>query len=129
MQKRYFKIALILFYTLLLMGCDDPIDSAYQWVDSLFLSYVEPIVCWLYTFFIKSMQAIVNFNISLVLGLLSVLPEYEVNLPDLSEYEFFRYAAYFLPLSEAATMMKYLIMFYVSFWVGRVVLRWLKIMR
>ncbi|MBI5057090.1 MAG: hypothetical protein HZB61_10800 [Nitrospirae bacterium] len=125
------KVFLYVPFVFLLQSCSltDTIDDVWLWFASLIETYLQPIICWFYTIFMGFIQMLVDFFLAMALGLVSVLPVYTVNIPSLSQYEFFQYAAYFLPIVEIATLMGYLISFYLTFWFGRIVLRWLKVIR
>ena len=111
-----------------LSGCD-AIADVWAWLKSLLDAFWDDIICYIFGICMDVWNAIVGFFCDLVMPLISVLPEYAPPSLDLSGIPFLQYAAYFLPISESAAIMKYLIGFYMSFLVGRTVLKWLKVLR
>ena len=129
MKKQYLKLFVVLVLCLLfLTGCDEA-SVIVDWLNGLFSGYIATIGCWLLQMVVALSNAsgyLVNIIVS---PLIALLPEVTLPTISLSDSEFLQYAAYFLPISEAATLFKALILFYSSFFVGKLVLRWLKVIK
>lgn len=127
-MKNKIRLIIFLMVPLLITACD-PQQDVVTWVNDFINSYLADLVCWLYQIFVSLLQLVIDGLCAIVLPLVMLLPEYTINLPSLSSYEFMQIASYFVPITEAATMIKYLIEFYITFWFGRIILRWLKIIK
>lgn len=126
--KIYLRTFLLLTLVLFATGCD-PVQDLVDFVDSLFSGFFPSIWCWMMYVISAIFNSVGSFMTLLVLPLFSILPEYTLPAIDLGSVPFLGYAAYFLPISEGATLVKYLLTFYTIWFVGRVILRWLKVLR
>ncbi|MCE5194378.1 MAG: hypothetical protein LLF28_02815 [Nitrospiraceae bacterium] len=124
-MKKIIVLCLCLF---LLPGCFS-VSDAFQWISDFFSAYLSDFVCLIITAFFDFLNQLAGQLNSFLSGLLNLLPQYQPPSFHISDFMFIQYAAYFLPISEGATLIKYFIAFYSSFWVGRVILRWLKILK
>jgi hypothetical protein len=122
------KYALLLTALLFLPGCDAIADS-FQWLSDLLTTYWSTFVCWFYGIGHDVLQVVIDSFSQIVLTLSEYLPQYEMPSVSITDIEFVQYAAYFLPISETATLAKYLIAFYLNYSVVRIVLRWLKFIK
>jgi len=113
-----------------LSGCDfGSVTDVWNWIVSFLSQVFGDLLCWLLKFFYGGLQFFVDGFSNLVVTLLSVLPEYTPPMYTLSDIQFVRYAAYFLPIVEIAWLIKYFLVFYTGFFVIRIFLRWLKVVR
>ena len=136
-NKKFYLLCLLLTF-LFISGCSlsditDSFADLASWVVSVFndvfTDYIPDIACWLLSLLAAAVNAAGSFMTLLVSPMLSVLPEYTLPTVDLGDVPFLSYASYFIPISEGAILVKYLLTFYVSWFVGRVILRWLKVLR
>lgn len=127
---RRFRYIVFLF-PLFLSGCSLT-DAVLDWL-SYVLSFLyegyASLTCMLKSYILEILLFFLQGLLSLITPIIELLPEYQFPIVDFSEIPFLGYAAYFLPISEISTLMIYFLQFMVGFWVVRVILRWLKILR
>lgn len=124
----YLRLSLLLLSSLFLSGCDD-IEVVFAWLTDLIGGYFNEFGCWLFGFVILIFQFAMDVLFNSITPLVDLLPEYAPSPLVLSDIPFMGYAAYFLPISEGATLVGYLLTFYSGYWVIKVILRWLKVVR
>jgi hypothetical protein len=121
------KILLLVFSLFFLSGCTDPITDVFNFISDFYTAYLANIVCWIMQTFIDFIQLVVDDILIVLGGMFSILPT--VTLPTINpnDLDWLRYAAYFLPISEAATLLKYFFYFFITFSGVRFLGRWLKV--
>jgi hypothetical protein len=122
------KIVIICLALVFLPACD-VVSDVVDWIESLYDDYFSNIICWLMSAFAGVFSSTVEFVVPILTALVLLLPDVEFPDVDISDIPFLPYAAYFLPISEAAILIKYLVGFYTTFFIGRIILRWLKVLR
>lgn len=127
MNKKILLFCLLIL-VLFVSGCD-AVQDLVDFVDSLFGDFLPTLWCWILYLISGVVNAMSYIFSNVATPALSLLPEYTLPTIDLNSVPFLGYAAYFIPISEGATLVKYLLTFYVTFFVGRIVLRWLKVLR
>lgn len=125
---RKFKYFTMLSLLLMLSGCD-PIDDFISGINTLLSDYLPDVLCWVFTFLGSFVNGVGMIISTIVTPMLDILPTYDMPSVDVSGIPFLAYASYFIPISEGATLIKYLLEFYTSFFVVRIILRWLKVLR
>jgi hypothetical protein len=127
--NRFFLLPVIL----LLQGCDIlsglSVSDVWTGISDFFTAYLSPFTCWLYNAFIVFIQLNLDAWSGLLAPIISLLPDVTIPTVNLSDIQAVKVAAYILPISEVATLVKYLIAFYFTFFLGRIILRWIKVMK
>lgn len=135
MNKKIVRICAYIFLiviSLFISGCDVMsfgLTDIVSNISDFFNNYMPDIQCW----FIRSFFGIINqfgTSLSFIFNLLaSTLPDVTLPVINVSSYSFVGYAAYFFPISESVTLMKYMLGFYLT-WKGiRILLRTIRIFR
>ncbi len=129
MKRRLSLLILMLVMMFTLTGCTDTVNDAWAWISELLTTFINEISCYLYQIFIYVAGLFLSLFTPIAVSLIGLLPIYTPSPVSLSSYTFMSYAAYVLPISEAATLVEYLLLFYTSYFGLRFILRWLKVVK
>lgn len=120
------RVIILLVFIVTLAGCD-PVGDIKDVIASLFTDYLPDITCWLWTLFTAFLNVIFLDTAPIIVAALGLLPQ--VTLPTITSQDlgFLSYVAFFLPIAEGATLVKYFVGFWLSFFLIRWAGRWLKV--
>jgi hypothetical protein len=127
-MNRTFKIIISLLFVLLFSGCDVVTDVLAPFME-LIAGFLAEIGCAIAAVFLTVAQFIVDKFCIVVTAMISILPEQELPSLSLSQLTVMPYIAFFIPIAEAAGLIKAFIGFFVTFFLGRWFLRWLKLFK
>jgi len=120
--------ALIISAVFLLPACD-PIGDIASWITDFYNTYLADIGCWLLSALFSMISVAGDVIVGILTPIIALLPVVTLPTVDLSGSTVLGYTAYFFPVSETALLIKALIGFYTTFFVGRIILRWLKVLK
>lgn len=134
-MKKKIGLLIILFVFLFVQGCDLTnytltISDVVDWFTNFFATAVPAVVCWIETVMFNFLNFVMtDLGNNIILPAVELLPQYSLPTVDFTSLPFINYAAYFFPISEAVTAMKFFLEFYLIFRLGKILFRGLKIFR
>lgn len=126
-RLRLLFLSFVMMFTL--TGCTDPVADAWAWISELLSTFMTDIACYLYQAYIYVAGLLITIFHTFVMPLISALPVWDPPSVSLASSPYMQFAAYILPISEAAYLMEMLLIFYTGFYGLRFILRWLKVIR